>query len=61
MAAPEVKVVTDADGGRSLVSTVGGVEVVWATVNPSQLAEARVAQGVAEPEPDADGDDGPEG
>ena len=61
MAAPTVKVRKDDDGGRSLVASVDGVEVVFATVNPSQLAEARVAQGVAPPEPDAGSDDGGEG
>jgi hypothetical protein len=43
--AAAVKVVADADGGASLVGTVGGVELVFATVNASQVNEARLAQG----------------
>lgn len=45
MAAPALKIRKDDDGGASIVGKVDGVEVVFATVNPSQLAELRFAQG----------------
>lgn len=61
MAAPKLSVVRDDDGGASLVAVVDGISVKFATVNPSQLEELRVTQGVAEPEPDGNDDEGDEG
>lgn len=58
MAAAAIKIRKDDDGGASLVGKVDGVEVVFATVNPSQLSELRFAQG--NPSAD-DGDDGGNG
>lgn len=46
MPAPKLSVAQDADGGASLVGVVGGVEVVFARVNPSEVAAAAAAQGV---------------
>lgn len=61
MAAPTVKIRKDDDGGYSLVASPGGVEVVFATVNPSQLAEAAFAQGKAAPDNGGDDDGDGEG
>ena len=55
MAAPTLKIRKDEDGGASVVGKVDGVDVVFATVNPSQIAELRFAQG--NPQAD-DGDNG---
>lgn len=57
MAAPGLKLRKNEDGGYSIVGSPGGVEVVFATVNPSQLHEAALAQG-KQVEKDDDGDDG---
>ena len=57
MSTPAVKVVADADGGASLVGTVDGVKVVFATVNASQIHELRAAQGANEAETGEPDDD----
>ena len=49
--AAAVRIVKDADGGVSLVGTVDGLTVVFATVNVSQLHELRASQPVAVEEP----------
>lgn len=61
MAAPTVKIRKDEDGGYSLVAAPGGVEVVFATVNPSQLAEAAFAQGKGVADDGGDDDDNGKG
>ena len=54
MAAGTVKIVTDADGGYYLVGTVDGLTVTFATVNGSQVAEAKAAGKVVPVQHDAD-------
>lgn len=61
MAAPKLDVRKDDDGGYSLVSEVEGIEVVFATVNPSALSEAAAAQGKNQPDLPGDDDAGSEG
>lgn len=56
-----VNVTQNADGGYSLYSVIGGVTVVWATVNPSQLSEAAAAQGKNQPDLPTGDDDEAEG
>ena len=45
MPAPTVKIQKDEDGGYSLVGTVQGVTLKFATVNPSYAAEEAAKQG----------------
>lgn len=58
MAAPKLDIRQDDDGGLSLVTEVGGVTVVFATVNASQLHEAAAAQGKASPVPEQTSEQG---
>jgi hypothetical protein len=61
MATGAVKVVADGGGGYALVAAVDGLEVTFATVNASQVAEAQAAESKAVPvRPDA-ADEGSEG
>lgn len=58
MAGPTLKVNRDDDGGVSLVTEVDGIVVAFATVNPSQLHEAALAQGKPAPKLPSDDDNG---